>query len=106
MSQLPVAPICLGDVLVDLFQASADLCEIRSPSKGEVEIFGETVVAEVAAFERGAAFEYEKLSELTLTQSGGIRRPPCSLRSRFAKRERLRYGIMCDESPQVPRSQC
>jgi len=29
-------PGCLGNVLVDLFQAISDLCEIRSPSKGEV----------------------------------------------------------------------
>lgn len=78
---LPVFPVkgetnpgCLGDVLVDLFQAIPDLCEIRSPSKCEVEVFGETVVAEVAAFERGAAFEYEKFAELTLTQSG---KKPC-----------------------------
>jgi hypothetical protein len=78
---LPVFPIkgetnpgCLGDVLVDLLQIIADLCEIRRPNKGEVEVFGETVVAEVAAYERGAAFEYEKLSELTLTQPG---QKPC-----------------------------
>ena len=78
---LPIFPIkgetnagCLGDVLVDFFQAIPDLCEIRSPSKGEVEVFGESVVAEVAAFERGSAFEYEKLSELTLTQPG---QKPC-----------------------------
>ena len=57
-------------MLVDLFQSIADLSEIRSPSKSEVEVFGETVVAEVAAFERGAAFEYEKFTELTPAQSG------------------------------------
>ena len=78
---LPVFPIkgetnpgCLGNVLVHLFQAIADLCEIRIPSKGEVEVFREAVVAEMAAFERGATFEYEKIAELTLTQSG---QKPC-----------------------------
>jgi len=58
---LPVFPIKgemnpgrLCDVQVDLLQAVADLSKIRGPSKGEVEVFGETVVTEVTAFERGA----------------------------------------------------
>ena len=78
---LPVFPIkgetnpgCLGDVLVDFLQAASDLCEIHGPSKGEVQIFREAVVAEVAAFKRGAAFEYEKFTELTPAQSG---QKPC-----------------------------
>jgi hypothetical protein len=72
---LPVFPIkgetnsgCLGDVLVDFFQAASDLSEIRGTSEGEVQIFREAVVAEIAAFERGAAFEDEKFAELALTQ--------------------------------------
>jgi hypothetical protein len=71
---LPVFPIkgetnpgCLGDVLVDLLQGVADLSEIRGPSKGEFEIFGEAAVAEAVPFEHGAAFEYEKFAELTMT---------------------------------------
>jgi hypothetical protein len=78
---LPVFPIkgetnpgCLANVLVYIFQAIADLCEIRGPSKGEVQIFRESVIAEVAAFERGAAFEDEQFAELTLTQGG---QKPC-----------------------------
>jgi hypothetical protein len=78
---LPVFPIkgethpgCLGCMLVDLFQPISNLCEIRGPSKGEVQIFREAVIAEVAAFEGGAAFEDKKFSELALTQSN---QKPC-----------------------------
>jgi hypothetical protein len=78
---LPVFPIkgetnpgCLGDVLVDLVQPRSDFREIRSPSKGEVKIFREAVIAEVAALERGATFEDKQFAELTLTQAG---QKPC-----------------------------
>jgi hypothetical protein len=65
---------CLSDVLVDPFQATADLREVRWPNKGKVEVFREAVVAEVAALERGATLEDKQFAELTLTQAG---QKPC-----------------------------
>lgn len=70
-----------------------------------------TVIAEVAAFERGTAFKDEEVVELTLAEADqkpgqtvvpfqhGLGDTPsaCSLYSRFARREILRCGIMCVE---------
>jgi hypothetical protein len=55
--------------LINLFQARVDLREFHSPCKREVQVFGKTVLSEVAAFERGAPFEDEEVAELALTQA-------------------------------------
>jgi hypothetical protein len=57
----------LGDQLIDLFQPCAYLRELRSSCQREVQVFRKTVVTEVAALERGAAFEDEEVAELALT---------------------------------------
>src|SRR5271156_259637 len=60
----------LGHQFIDLFQSCADLRELHSPCKCEVQVFRKAIVSEVAAFERGAAFEDEQVAELALTQAG------------------------------------
>ena len=42
---------------------------MHSLCKREVQVFGKTIVPEVAAFERGAAFEDEQVSELAFAQA-------------------------------------
>jgi hypothetical protein len=55
---------------INLFQPRANLGELHSLCKREVQVFGKTIVSEVAAFEGGAAFEDEQVAELALAQAG------------------------------------
>jgi hypothetical protein len=47
-----------------------DFCELHFSCTREVQVFGKTIVSEVTAFERGAAFEDEEVAEPTLAQLG------------------------------------
>jgi hypothetical protein len=60
----------LGHQLIDLFEPRADLRELHSPYKRDVQVFGKTIVSEVATFESGGAFEDEQVAEFALTQAG------------------------------------
>jgi hypothetical protein len=68
----------LGHQLIDLFEPRADLRElhspykrdVHSPYKRDVQVFGKTIVSEVATFESGGAFEDEQVAEFALTQAG------------------------------------
>jgi hypothetical protein len=54
----------LGHQLINLFQPCANLRELHSPCEREVQVFGKTVVSEVAAFERGAPLKMRRSRSL------------------------------------------